>query len=181
MRTAPRGLRDPRVPVTLRHLLTHTSGYGYDIFNPDLSRYIQVVGLPSILSRKNDALRVPLLFDPGTGWEYGIGIDLVGKVIETVTGQTLEAYFRQHIFEPLGMCDTSFLLNDDMARRLVGTHFRGPDGKPAPISLDITRRVPTFTPVAPDCSPPPLTTSFSLACCWRMACSPVCECSRKRR
>ena len=61
------GHRDPRVPVTLRHLLTHTSGYGYDIFNPDLSRYIQVVGLPSILSRKNDALRVPLLFDPGTG------------------------------------------------------------------------------------------------------------------
>ena len=129
-------LRDPRVPVTLRHLLTHTSGYGYDIFNPDLSRYIQVVGLPSILSRKNDALRVPLLFDPGTGWEYGIGIDLVGKVIETVTGQTLEAYFRQHIFEPLGMCDTSFLLSDDMARRLVGTHFRGPDGRPAPISLE---------------------------------------------
>ena len=129
-------LRDPRVPVTLRHLLTHTSGYGYDIFNPDLSRYIQVVGLPSILSRKNDALRVPLLFDPGTGWEYGIGIDLVGKVIETVTGQTLEAYFRQHIFEPLGMRDTSFLLSDDMARRLVGTHFRGPDGKPAPISLE---------------------------------------------
>ena len=131
-------LRDPRVPVTLRHLLTHTSGYGYDIFNPDLSRYIQVVGLPSILSRKNDALRVPLLFDPGTGWEYGIGIDLVGKVIETVTGQTLEAYFRQHIFEPLGMRDTSFLLSDDMARRLVGTHFRGPDGKPAPISLEST-------------------------------------------
>ena len=60
----------------------------------------------------------------------------MGKVIETVTGQTLEAYFRQHIFEPLGMCDTSFLLSDDMARRLVGTHFRRPDGKPAPISLE---------------------------------------------
>jgi methyl acetate hydrolase len=58
-------LRDPRVPVTLRKLLTHTSGYGYDIFNPDLARYIGVVGLPSILTRKNDALRVPLLFDPG--------------------------------------------------------------------------------------------------------------------
>ena len=137
-------LRDPRVPVTLRHLLTHTSGYGYDIFNPDLGRYIQVVGLPSILSRKNDALRVPLLFDPGTGWEYGIGIDLVGKVIETVTGQTLEAYFRQHIFEPLGMRDTSFLLSDDMARRLVGTHFRGPDGKPAPISLESPPEVADF-------------------------------------
>ncbi len=132
---APR-LRDPRGPVTLRHLLTHTSGYGYDIFNPDIARYVESLGLPSIMSHKNGSLRVPLLFDPGTGWEYGIGIDLAGKVVETVTGQTLEAYFSQHIFEPLGMRDTSFLLSDDMARRLVGTHIRGADGKPAPISFE---------------------------------------------
>ena len=132
---APR-LRDPRVPITLRHLLTHTSGYGYDIFNPDLRRYIEVVGLPSILSHKNESLRVPLLFDPGAGWEYGIGIDLTGKVVEAVSGQPLEAYFRHHIFEPLKMRDTSFLLNDDMARRLVGAHARGSDGKPAPISFE---------------------------------------------
>src|SRR5580704_5341717 len=71
------------------------------------------------MSRKNSSLRVPLLFDPGTGWEYGIGIDLAGKVVETVTGQSLEAYFRRHIFEPLG-----------------GTHIRGADGKPAPISFE---------------------------------------------
>jgi methyl acetate hydrolase len=129
-------LRDPRIPVTLRHLLTHTSGYGYDIFNAELARYIEVAGLPSILSRKNDALRAPLLFDPGTGWEYGVGIDLVGKVIEAVSGQDLESYFRQYILDPLGMRDTSFLLRNDMARRLVGTHVRGPDGKPAAINLE---------------------------------------------
>jgi methyl acetate hydrolase len=128
-------LRAPKSPVTLRHLLTHTSGYGYDIFNADLSRYIQVAGLPSIMTCKNDALRVPLLFDPGTSWEYSIGIDLAGKVVEAVTGQTLEAYFQQHIFKPLGMRDTSFLVRDDMARRLVGTHARGPDGKAVSISL----------------------------------------------
>jgi len=90
-------LRDPKSPVTLRHLLTHTSGYGYDIFNPDLARYLEVAGLPSILSHKNEALRVPLLFDPGTNWEYGIGLDLVGKVVEAVSGEDLESYFRQHI------------------------------------------------------------------------------------
>jgi methyl acetate hydrolase len=129
-------LRDPKTPITLRHLLTHTSGYGYDIFNPDLARYVQIAGLPSILSRKNDALRVPLLFDPGSGWEYGIGIDLVGKVIEEVTGQDLESYFRRHILDPLGMRHTSFLLRNDMARRLVGTHMRGPDGKPIAISIE---------------------------------------------
>src|SRR5262245_42226385 len=129
-------LRDPKTPVTLRHLLTHTSGYGYDIFHADLGRYIQIAGLPSILTCKNDALRIPLLFDPGTNWEYGIGIDLAGKVVEAVSGETLESYFRRHIFQPLGMHDTSFMLRDDMAGRLVGTHARGPDGKPAPIAFE---------------------------------------------
>ena len=129
-------LRDPKTPVTLRHLLTHTAGYGYDIFNPDLARYVQIAGLPSILSRRNDALRVPLLFDPGSGWEYGIGLDLVGKVIEEVTGEDLESYFRRHILDPLGMRDTGFLLRNDMARRLVGTHMRGADGKPIAISIE---------------------------------------------
>jgi CubicO group peptidase (beta-lactamase class C family) len=129
-------LRAPKGPVTLRHLLTHTSGYGYDIFNPDLARYIEVAGLPSILTRKNDALRVPLLFDPGTRWEYGVGVDLVGKVVEAVSGEDLEGYFRQHILDPLGMRDTSFLLRHDMAQRLVGTHVRGPDGKPIAINLE---------------------------------------------
>jgi methyl acetate hydrolase len=129
-------LRDPKTPVTLRHLLTHTAGYGYDIFNPDLARYVQIAGLPSILSRRNDALRVPSLFDPGSGWEYGIGLDLVGKVIEEVTGEDLESYFRRHILDPLGMRDTGFLLRNDMARRLVGTHMRGPDGKPIAISIE---------------------------------------------
>jgi methyl acetate hydrolase len=129
-------LRDPKTPITLRHLLTHTSGYGYDIFNPDLARYVQIAGLPSILTRKNDALRIPLVFDPGSGWEYGIGIDLVGKVIEEVTGEDLERYLRQHILDPLCMHDTSFVLRNDIAHRLVGTHMRGADGKPVAISID---------------------------------------------
>lgn len=130
-------LRDPKSPVTLRHLLTHTSGYGYDIFNPDLTRYLKIAGLPSILSHKNEALRAPLLFDPGTNWEYGIGLDLVGKVVEAVSGEDLESYFRQHILDPLGMHDTSFLLRNDMAQRLVGTHVRGPDGKPVAITFEV--------------------------------------------
>jgi CubicO group peptidase (beta-lactamase class C family) len=129
-------LRDPKTSITLRHLLTHTSGYGYDIFNADLARYVQIAGLPSILSRKNDALRLPLLFDPGSEWEYGIGIDLVGKVIEEVTSHDLESYFRRYILDPLSMHDTSFLLRNDMASRLVGTHVRGPDGKPIAISIE---------------------------------------------
>jgi methyl acetate hydrolase len=138
-------LRDPKVAVTLRHLLTHTSGYGYDIFNPDLAHYVQIAGLPSILTRKNDALRLPLLFDPGSGWEYGVGIDLVGKMVEAVTGEDLESYFRRHILDPLGMHDTSFVLRNDMARRLAGTHMRGPDGKPIAISVEPLEEAEFYT------------------------------------
>jgi methyl acetate hydrolase len=129
-------LRAPKGPVTLRHLLTHTSGYGYDIFNADLGRYIEVAKLPSVVTCMNAALRVPLVFDPGTSWEYGIGIDLVGKVVEAISGQDLETYCQKQILGPLGMRDTSFRPRDDMTRRLVATHARGPDGKPAPITFE---------------------------------------------
>jgi CubicO group peptidase (beta-lactamase class C family) len=132
---APR-LRAPKRPVTLRHLLTHTSGYGYDVFNADLARYIEIAKLPSIVTCMNDALRVPLIFDPGTAWEYGIGIDLVGKVVEVISGQNLEDHLQRQVFGPLEMRDTSFRPQDEMVRRLVGTHARGADGKPAAITFE---------------------------------------------
>jgi methyl acetate hydrolase len=129
-------LRAPARVVTVRHLLTHTSGYSYDIFNADLGRYVESMGLPSIITCRLDTLTVPLLFDPGTRWEYGIGIDLVGRIVETISGQDLEAYFQQHIFGPLGMRDSSFRPTDAMLARMVGTHARGPDGNLAPISFE---------------------------------------------
>jgi CubicO group peptidase (beta-lactamase class C family) len=129
-------LRPPARPVTVRHLLTHTSGYGYDVFNADLNRYVQAAGLPSILTCRHDSLKVPLLFDPGTQWEYGIGIDLAGRIVETVSGQDLEAYFQQHIFGPLGMTSSTFRPTQALQARMVGTHARGPDGKPVPITLE---------------------------------------------
>jgi methyl acetate hydrolase len=129
-------LRAPARPVTVRHLLTHTSGYAYDIFNADLGRYVQSTGLPSILTCKHDSLKVPLMFDPGTQWEYGIGIDLAGRIVETVSGQDLEAYFQQHIFSPLGMTDSTFRPTEAMRARMVGTHARTPDGKVVPIDFE---------------------------------------------
>lgn len=132
---APR-LRPPKRPVTLRHLLTHTSGYSYDLFNADVHRYCEQAGLPSIATCRYAALRVPLVFDPGERWEYGIGIDWTGRLVEIVSGQDLDAYVREHIADPLGMKDTSFRLRDDMAARLVGTHARQPDGTLAPITFE---------------------------------------------
>ena len=133
--SAPR-LRKPKSAITLRHLLTHTSGYSYDFFNADVARYFQHAGLPSIATCKNESLKAPILFDPGEGWEYGIGIDWAGKIVEAVSGQKLEDYLQQNMFRPLGMSDTSFLVRPHMADRLVGSHARTPDGKLTPIQFD---------------------------------------------
>jgi CubicO group peptidase (beta-lactamase class C family) len=121
---APR-LRPARTAITLRHLLTHTSGLAYDFFHADLGRYYAATG-GSLMERAPTA---PVLaFDPGAGWQYGIGIDAAGWLIEQATGQGLDAYLGQHITGPLGMTDTVFVATPDLEARAVGMHGRGPDG-----------------------------------------------------
>jgi CubicO group peptidase (beta-lactamase class C family) len=126
-------LRPARVPITLRHLLTHTSGYSYDMCNPHLLRYIKDNNLPAIASRRRAALDLPLMFDPGTRWEYGIGIDWVGLAVEQVSGQTLGAYLQAHVFDPLGMLETSFAPAEPQRARLARMHVRDPRGLLHPI------------------------------------------------
>jgi methyl acetate hydrolase len=128
--------RKPRRAITLRHLITHTSGFSYDLFNADVARYMQHEGLPSIATCLNASLRAPLLFEPGERWEYGIGIDWAGKIVEAVSGRNLEQYLQREFFEPLGMRDSSFVLRDDMARRLVAATQRQPDGAIARIDFE---------------------------------------------
>jgi hypothetical protein len=67
--------RKAKRDITLRHLLTHTAGFGYDIWSPELGKYQEVMGVPGIISCQNVALTTPLLFDPGERWFYGINID----------------------------------------------------------------------------------------------------------
>lgn len=128
-------LRQPRRPITLRHLLTHTAGYGYEIWSADIGRYQQATGTPGITTCQNAALTTPLLFDPGERWEYGISIDWVGKMVEAVSGQRLDAYFQQHIFGPLGMRDTSFALSPSQRSRLSAMHQRDAAGALTPIDF----------------------------------------------
>src|SRR5438876_1232656 len=111
---APR-LRPPRRPITLRHLLTHTAGFTYDIWNQDMGRYQQYAAVPGIIECKNLTLQTPLVFDPGERWEYGVNLDWVGKTVEQLSGQSLEAYFKEHIFGPLGMDDTGFVIRTEVA------------------------------------------------------------------
>ncbi len=119
-------LRPARREVTLHDLLTHTSGFGYDFISEDLARYAAAAGRPAMASGLNAALEAPLLFDPGERWEYGIGVDWAGKVVEAVSGQTLGAYLAQHVTGPLGMADTRFGCPD--SPRLAAIHHRLPDG-----------------------------------------------------
>src|SRR6266567_1873093 len=117
-------LRPAGRDITLRHLLTHTAGFAYDIWSPDLIRYQEKKGIPGVISCQNVALTTPLLFDPGERWNYGINIDWVGKAVEKVSGQKLDAYFRDNIFGPLGMRDTGFKLDASRRARLSGMHVR---------------------------------------------------------
>ena len=121
-------LRAPKRAITLRHLLTHTSGYAYELWNADIGRYQQATGTPGIISCQNAALMLPLASDPGEKWEYGISIDWVGKAVEAASRQTLDRAMRDTILEPLGMTDTGFKIGAAQRPRLAKIHVRTPDG-----------------------------------------------------
>src|ERR1700738_2954131 len=121
-------LRPARNPITLRHLMTHTAGFAYDIWNGDMVKYLERTGTPGIITCKNDALKTPLMTGPGTRWEYGTNIDFVGKAVEAASGKRLDAYLRDHLFTPLGMSDTGFKIGEAQRKRLVGMHQRNADG-----------------------------------------------------
>src|SRR4029079_9330654 len=120
--------------ITLRLLLTHTAGLVYDVWNANLNHYVQTTGFPAARSRTLASLRAPLAFEPGERWEYGIGIDWVGRLVETVSGQDLDAFMREHIFAPLNMRDTGFTPNAAQLSRFVQNHARKPDGSLEPIA-----------------------------------------------
>jgi len=130
-------LRQAKKPITLRHLMTHTAGFCYHLWNGDMASYLEKTGTPEITSCKNAALKTPIMTDPGTRWEYGTNIDFVGKAIEAASGKRLDAYLRDHMFTPLGMSDTSFKLSDAQRKRLVGMHARGEDGTLASIPFEL--------------------------------------------
>jgi methyl acetate hydrolase len=130
-------LRPARRSITLRHLLTHTTGLVYEIWNAEMGRYMETKAIPGIISCQNAALSLPLVFDPGEKWDYGINIDWVGKAVERVSGQILGDYFAEHLFEPIGMHDTGFRLAPEHRARLAGMHARGPDGTLAPIEFEV--------------------------------------------
>lgn len=123
-------LRPARKPVTLRALLTHTSGLAYDFNHADTGRYLSSCGLTLGTA---GGLGLPLVFEPGEDWCYGVGIDVAGLLIEHATGRPLDEALADMIFRPLGMQDTTFDPTPEQNARRAGLHARLPDGGLAPI------------------------------------------------
>lgn len=139
--------------ITLRMLMTHTgertnqsrakphlyngtianhtviaAGFGYAFDNPDLCEWARPIGIDDFSGKKADVLYRPLMFQPGTAFQYGVSIDWVGVVIERVTNISLEEYFHKFIFEPLEVTDITFFPTDEMKSRLAYMHRRKGDG-----------------------------------------------------
>jgi methyl acetate hydrolase len=126
-------LRPAKTPITLKHLLTHTSGLCYDNWDETAARWSKAVGAAG------QAGPPPLMFEPGTRWQYGTGVDEAGRLVEALSGMSLEDYFQAKIFRPLEMADTSYILPESKFDRLVTRYTRQPDG-----SLKANpRRMPT--------------------------------------
>ena len=130
-------LRAPKRPVTTRMLMLHTAGFGYDFFNETYNRLAQEKGQPSVVTATRAALTTPLLFDPGDKWEYGSNIDWCGQVVEGIAGKRLGEVLRARVFEPLGMSDMTFALDDRLRARLAGMHARNADGSLTPMDFEL--------------------------------------------
>ncbi len=111
--------------ISLRQLLTHTSGISYPTWHVQMNRWAQKNNLGATAI----APVVPLMFDPGSSWQYGYSLDWVGRLVETVSGLTLQKYFRQNILDPLGMNDTEFGVAPAKFDRMVSVYNRQGSGK----------------------------------------------------
>ena len=138
-------------PVTIRDLLTHTSGYYYDAEwsagSPvaiELFKRAKVWESANLDEFVNRVALLPLAEQPGTRFRYGISVDLLGAIVEKVSGLRLDQFFSQRIFSPLGLRDTGFWVPADKRSRLALVHQRGPDGKLAVVPPD------PGTPPGPD-------------------------------
>jgi len=134
-------LRPAKRPITLRHLLTHTAGFSYEQWDANTVRYVKASGMPATSSGKVASLRLPLVFDPGERWEYGVNIDWVGLVVEAVSGKKLDGYVQEHVAGPLEMKDTTFMTTPEQRMRQASVHQRTADGSLQPQPLDVP-----FTP-----------------------------------
>jgi CubicO group peptidase (beta-lactamase class C family) len=137
-------LRPAQRPITLHHLLTHTSGFAYRLWDAKAVHYAKSLELLPTAQRKL-APATPLMFDPGARWQYGTSINWVGRIVEAISGEPLDIYFRRHILDPLGMNDTAFVLKPQQREREASAHRRGPGGALTAQPLEQNSRRQSFS------------------------------------
>ncbi len=123
-----------REPLTIRNLMMHTAGFTYGVFggNTPIAEAYRAEHLDFFPDSPSNAeiiarlAKVPLMHQPGARWSYGISIDVLGVVLERITGQTLGEIFQQRVFDPLGMVDSSFELPAEKASRFATLYARDP-------------------------------------------------------
>ncbi|ROV89861.1 hypothetical protein VMCG_09502 [Cytospora schulzeri] len=120
-------LEEKKRKITLRMMLSHTGGFGYTPFNERLRDWGFPSGIDEISGRFEDII-MPLSYQPGEGWEYGVGIDWAGVVLERATGQKLNDYMRENILQPLGITEMSMLPTEEMKSKLAYMNHRDPNG-----------------------------------------------------
>lgn len=126
-------LRAPKSAITTRQLMLHTSGFGYDFFNELYNTMANEHGQPSVITSTKASITTPILFDPGTQWEYGSNVDWLGQVVESITGKRLGEVMQERVFAPLGMSDTAFTMSASAASRRASIHQRETDGSLTPL------------------------------------------------
>lgn len=130
-------MRRPRSRATLRHLLTHTSGLAYPMFNAAMIEYGQVTEMSYVMKGDISELEFPLMFDPGTAFSYGIGVDWAGLLIQELSGKSVDVFCRDEVLAPLGMNSVVF----------------EPEHSQAPLATAHRREDDHFTPM--EFRPPP--------------------------
>lgn len=128
-----------REPVRIRHLLTHTSGLTYGFHRVHVvDEMYRAAGFEWATPPGKDLAAccdawasLPLLFEPGAEWNYSVSSDVLGRVVEVASGQSLDRFFAERIFRPLGMTDTRFFAEGDDTQRMAALYVRGADGRAA--------------------------------------------------
>jgi len=123
-------------PITIHHLLTHTSGLTYGMENqggvPGLYAENRTDFYPNdgpLASVVDRLAEIPLEFEPGSRWEYSVAFDVLGHLVEKVSGQTLDAFLKENIFDPLGMNDTGFFVPENKQDRFVSLYQCTPEAR----------------------------------------------------
>jgi CubicO group peptidase (beta-lactamase class C family) len=128
-------------PIRVRHLMTHTAGLTFGFYHSHpVDALYRAAGLESSVVPGLDLAEtvevyagLPLQFEPGTEWNYSVASNVLGRVIEVVSGQPLDAFFAERIFGPLGMSDTGFHVTDEQAPRLAELYGESDDGGIEPV------------------------------------------------